>query len=89
MSKFEFVTLAAARAKQLQAGCVPKVQGSDKTARREIRAVAEYEYVIVNDELDACVDRLRSIVLAERARPRVMAPTVARIVGSFAGKETV
>ena len=59
------------------------------TARREIRAVAEYEYVIVNDELDACVDRLRSIVLAERARPRVMAPAVARIVGSFTGKEQV
>jgi guanylate kinase len=59
------------------------------TARREIRAVAEYEYVIVNDELDACVDRLRSIVLAERARPRVMAPTVSRIVGSFTGKEQV
>jgi guanylate kinase len=59
------------------------------TARREIRAVAEYEYVIVNDELAACVDRLRSIVLAERARPRVMAPTIARIVGSFTGKEQV
>ncbi len=59
------------------------------TARREIRAVAEYEYVIVNDELDACVDRLRSIVLAERARPRVMAPAIARIVGSFTGKEHV
>ena len=59
------------------------------TARREIRAVAEYEYVIVKDELDACVDRLRSIVLAERARPRVMAPTVTRIVGSFTGKEQV
>jgi guanylate kinase len=59
------------------------------TARREVRAVAEYEYVIVNDELDACVDRLRSIVLAERARPRVMAPTVAKVVGSFTGKETV
>jgi len=59
------------------------------TARREVRAVAEYEYVIVNDALDACVDRLRSIVLAERARPRVMAPTVTRIVGSFTGKEQV
>jgi guanylate kinase len=59
------------------------------TARREVRAVAEYEYVIVNDELDACVDRLRSIVLAERARPRVMAPVIARIVGSFTGKEQV
>jgi guanylate kinase len=59
------------------------------TARREVRAVAEYEYVIVNDELDACVDRLRAIVLAERARPRVMAQTVARIVGSFTGKDPV
>jgi guanylate kinase len=55
------------------------------TARREVRAVAEYEYVIVNDELDACVDRLRAIVLAERARSRVMAPAVARITASFVG----
>lgn len=59
------------------------------TARKEVRAVAEYEYVVVNDELDACVDRLRAIVVAERARPRMMAPVVTRIVGSFAGKEPV
>ena len=62
------------------------------TARDEIGAVAEYDYVIVNDALDACVDRLRSIVLAERARPRVMKPVVDRIVSSFvvsAGKERV
>jgi guanylate kinase len=53
------------------------------TARDEISAVAEYDYVVVNDALDGCVDRLRAIVLAERARPRVMAPVVDRIVGSF------
>ena len=60
------------------------------TARREVRAVAEYEYVIVNDELESCVDRLRAIVLAERARSRVMAPVVAQIAASFAvsGKES-
>ena len=57
------------------------------TAREEIAAVAEYDYVIVNDALDACVDRLRSIVLAERARPRVMAPVVERIVSSFVGQQ--
>jgi guanylate kinase len=59
------------------------------TARREVRAVAEYEYVVVNDELDACVDRLRAIVIAERARSRVMAQAVAQIAASFvvAGKE--
>jgi guanylate kinase len=55
------------------------------TARREVRAVAEYEYVIVNDELDSCVDRLRAIVLAERARSRIMAPAIAQIAASFAG----
>jgi guanylate kinase len=55
------------------------------TARREVRAVAEYEYVIVNDQLESCVDRLRAIVLAERARSRVMAPAVAQIAASFAG----
>lgn len=58
------------------------------TAREEIGAVGEYDYVVVNDALEACVDRLRAIVLAERARPRAMAADVARIVNSF-GKERV
>jgi len=53
------------------------------TARAEVAAVSEYDYVVVNDELDACVDRLRAIVLAERARLRAMAPVVADIVASF------
>ena len=59
------------------------------TAREEIAAVEEYDYVVVNDELDACVDRLKAIVLAERARREVMAPAIAEISGSFAGKERV
>jgi guanylate kinase len=60
------------------------------TARREVRSVAEYEYVIVNDELESCVDRLRAIVLAERSRSRIMAPAVAQIAASFAasGKDS-
>jgi guanylate kinase len=53
------------------------------TAREEIGAVAEYDYVVVNDTLTECVDRLRAIVLAERARPRAMAAEVDRIVKSF------
>jgi guanylate kinase len=57
------------------------------TAREEIAAVGEYDYVVVNDELDACVDRMRAIVLAERARLGAMAPVVSRIVSSFTGKE--
>jgi guanylate kinase len=53
------------------------------TAREEIGAVAEYDYVVVNETLDACVDRLRAIVLAERARPGRMRAEVDRIVKSF------
>jgi guanylate kinase len=59
------------------------------TARAEVALVEEYDYVVVNDELDRCVDRLRAIVLAERATLPVMAPMVARILESFAGKESV
>jgi guanylate kinase len=59
------------------------------TAREEIAAVDEYDYVVVNDALDACVDRLRAIVLAERSRRSAMAGTVAEISGSFGRKESV
>ena len=41
-------------------------------ARDEVAAFAEYDFVVVNDELTAAVDRLRSIVVAERARLRAM-----------------
>jgi guanylate kinase len=59
------------------------------TARGEIAAVDEYDYVVVNDELETCVDRLCAIVLAERTRRAAMAGTVAEISESFAGKEIV
>lgn len=59
------------------------------TARAEVAAVTEYDYVVVNDELDACVDRLRAIVLAERARLGAMETMVSEIVSSFSGKEPV
>ena len=54
-----------------------------ETARAEVAAFAEYEYVIVNDELDACVDRLRAIVLAERTRLRSARTEAERIVATF------
>jgi guanylate kinase len=53
------------------------------TARAEIAAYVEYDYVIVNDELEACVERLRSIVLAERSRLRMMSGKAEQIVESF------
>ena len=38
---FEFVTIAAARARQLLRGCIPKVEGSPKPARRALQEVAQ------------------------------------------------
>jgi guanylate kinase len=54
-----------------------------QTARDEVTAFTEYDYVVVNDELDACVDRMRAIVLAERARLRSARGAAEAIVGTF------
>ena len=54
-----------------------------QTARDEVAAFTEYDYVVVNDELEACVDRLRAIVLAERARLRSMRAAAEEIVRTF------
>jgi DNA-directed RNA polymerase subunit K/omega len=40
-NSFEFVTIAAARARQLLEGCLPKVEGSAKPARRAVEEVAQ------------------------------------------------
>lgn len=53
------------------------------TARSEVSAFADYDYVVVNDDVETCVDRLRAIVLAERARLAAMRPAIATILGSF------
>ncbi|MBP6716189.1 MAG: hypothetical protein KA205_04950, partial [Acidobacteria bacterium] len=37
---FEFASVASARARQLQRGCVPKIEGSAKIARRAQQEVA-------------------------------------------------
>ena len=60
-----------------------------RVARDEIASFVDYDYVVVNDELTAAVDRLRSIVVAERARrPRMRADADA-IVSTFQRPEKV
>lgn len=54
-----------------------------QVAREELRAVREYDYVVVNDTIDACVERLRAIILAERARPEAMSGEVSAVLSSF------
>jgi guanylate kinase len=57
-------------------------------ARREVDEFASYEYVVVNDALDAAVDRLRAIVMAERARVRAMRGAAGKIIETFHGTST-
>ena len=56
-----------------------------QTAREEVAAVLEYDYVVVNDELDLAVSRLQAIVFAERARLRCMRGAAERIIATFEG----
>jgi len=52
-------------------------------ARTEVAAFTEYDYIVINDELTAAVDRLRSIVIAERAKRSRMTPVAERVVRTF------
>ena len=54
-----------------------------EVACREVEDFATYDYVVINDEVEACVDRLRSIVVAERARVRLMRARAERVIATF------
>lgn len=56
-----------------------------EVAREEISAFDEYDYVVVNDEFDVCVDRMRAIVLAERSKLGCMRATAQLILKTFHG----
>ena len=59
------------------------IQRRLRVARQEVAAFAEYDFLVINDELAAAVDRLRSIVLAERARLKPMRAAAESIVETF------
>ena len=52
-------------------------------ARTEVGEFAQYEYVVVNDDLDGAVNRLRAIVMAERARMKSMRAEAETIIETF------
>jgi guanylate kinase len=54
-----------------------------RAASAEVRHYGEYDYVVVNDELDGCVRALRAVVVAARVRSSRMADAACRIVKTF------
>ena len=53
-------------------------------ARLEVSEYSQYDYLVINDELNAAVERLQGIVAAERARIQRMRPKAETIIGTFA-----
>jgi guanylate kinase len=67
------------RSKDSEAAILKRLE----VAREEVASFAEYDFIVINDELTAAVDRLRSIVLAERCRRGCMQATAAQVVRTF------
>jgi len=67
------------RSKDSEAAILRRLQ----VAREEVASFSEYDYIVINDELTAAVDRLRSIVIAERFQRTRMEPEARRIVNTF------
>ena len=59
------------------------IQQRLQVAREEVASFTEYDFVVINDELPAAVDKLRGIVVAERARLRCMRGEAERIIRTF------
>jgi guanylate kinase len=52
-------------------------------AKQEVASFGEYDYIVVNEDLESTVERMHSIVLAERARLRRMQQVAEGIVRTF------
>ncbi len=59
------------------------IQRRLQVARDEVAAFTEYDFVVVNDDVAAAVDRLRAIVVGERARLQRMQREAETIVRTF------
>jgi guanylate kinase len=51
----------------------------------EVRRMYEFDYVVVNDDLEEAISRLESIVRAERCRVRSQSVRLASILNTFGG----
>ena len=54
-----------------------------EVAREEVSAFEEYDYVVLNDDLESCVERIKAIVLAERSKLDCMRPKAMEILRTF------
>ncbi|MCP2621008.1 guanylate kinase, partial [Candidatus Aminicenantes bacterium AC-334-E05] len=58
-----------------------------KIAKEEIKHYREYDYLIINNELNKAVEELASIIITQRCAQRKDSIEVKRIIESFCEKE--
>jgi guanylate kinase len=54
-----------------------------QVAREEVTAFTEYDYIVINDEVEGAVSKLQAIVVSERARLKQMRKTAEKIERTF------
>ena len=52
-------------------------------ARRELQGYRDYDYVLVNDDLESCTVALQCIIRAARSRTPQVEPTAERVLATF------
>ena len=57
-----------------------------RTAAEEAGLYAEYDYVLVNDDLDRCVESMKSVIRASRCRSSRLDGEARRILSTFPAK---
>lgn len=62
------------------------IAGRLKAARREIERYRDYHYVLINENVEKTSELLKAIVLAERARPRLLQDRIQPILDSFSSE---
>ena len=67
------------RSQDAEAAIVKRLQ----VAREEVASYAEYDFIVLNDEVATAVERMRGIVLAQRCRLASMRSEAERIVSTF------
>jgi guanylate kinase len=67
--------------------------GDERSTEQRLRAAAEelplykeYDYTVINDDLDRTVDNLKAIVRAARCRTALVEPDADGILGTFPGR---
>lgn len=60
-----------------------EIQKRLRIAEEEIRQAPEYDYIIVNDDLEEAFSRMKAVILAERCRTLRMMKTVEELFGDL------